>query len=472
MKAAETVVSLRAARGVPVLGVLPRLLADPAALAAELMRETDDVVPLRVGPATVYFVHHPDHLRHIMLDNYKNYSKGPLFARADLLLGEGLVLNHGDSWLRQRRMMQPPFAMQRLAQLVPTLAAVAADKLDTWRQAKGPLEMWTEMTSITMSALLKTMFGMNTDEALIRRFDCAFDVVGRHVAVRGPTFFLPEWFPLPGRKDALAATDELHSIIASIVAERRKSGHAGNDLLGLMLAARDEDGRGMTETQLRDEIKTAVFGGYDSTATGLAWTWYLLATHPESARRARDEVMRVMPEGLPTAEQIHQLDYLGRCFQEALRLYPPLSFHPRMAIEADVIGGTSIPAKATLLYSNYAPNRNPAFWRHPDSFDPDHFLPDEVAARHRFAYQPFGAGPRVCIGQNMAMIEAKTVLALGLRAFDLVRATNTPVMQARFGTTRAKGGIWLEVKQRPSVAGSSESRGATPAEANGCPHIP
>jgi cytochrome P450 len=199
----------------------------------------------------------------------------------------------------------------------------------------------------------------------------------------------------------------------------------------LLLAARDEDGTGMSDDQLLDEIRTAVFAGYDSTATGLAFTLYLLATHPESARRARQEAHQVVPDGLPTWEQLGSLDYIGRVFQEGLRLYPPLSFHPRMALENDVIGSRRIPAGATLLYSNYAPGRNPEFWQHPDSFDPDHFLPEQVARRHRFAYQPFAAGPRVCIGLNMAIMEAKIVLSLLLQKFDLVRAVNTPVMQAR-----------------------------------------
>ena len=437
----------RATRGVPILGVLPRLLRDPAGLAVDLMRATDEVVPLRVGPATLYFVHHPDHLRHILLDNYRNYPKGPLFARADMIVGKGLVVTEGDDWLRQRRLMQPPFAQQRLARIVPSIVEVARERIATWRASDGPLEMWREMSAFTMSALLRTMFGMNVDDALIERFNQAYEVLGRHVAVRGPTFFLPDRFPLPGRSKALAAVADLHRLIDGIVAQRRGSGHLGDDLLGLMLAARDESGAGMSEAQLRDEIKTAVFAGYDSTATGIAWTWYLLATHPESAQRAREEVLRVMPDGDPTFEQIGALDYLGRAFQEALRLYPPFSFHPRMAIAADVIGGRAIPAGATLIYSNYAPGRNPAYWQHPDAFYPDHFLPEHAAKRDRFAYQPFAAGPRICIGMTLATLEAKIMLALALRSYDRLHAVNTPQMQARFGTTRAKGGIWIALRK-------------------------
>jgi cytochrome P450 len=315
--------------------------------------------------------------------------------------------------------------------------------------------MWHEMSTFTMRALLTSMFGTNIDDAMIARIDRAFDVLGRHVEVRGPTFFLPEWFPLPGRAGALAAADELDRIIDGIVAERRRTGSVIDDLLNLMLAARDESGEPMSQVELRDEIKTAMFAGYDSTATGLAWTWYLLATHPESARRAREEVLHVVPEGAPTYEQLGRLEYLGRIFQEALRLYPPFSFHPRMALADDMIGSQRIPARATLFISNYAAGRNPAFWEHPDAFFPDHFLPDQVARRHRFAYQPFGAGPRVCIGAGLATMEAKTMLALSLRDYDIVRPASTPVMKARFGTTRAEGGIWIELQRRGAHAGST-----------------
>lgn len=437
----------RIPKGPPFLGVLPRLIQDPAALALDVMRATDEVVPMQLGPVTVYFAHHPDHLRHIMLDNYKNYAKGPLFERADLLVGKGLVVSHGDAWMRQRRLMSPPFTPQRLQRIVPVIAEVAAERLGRWKKSGGGIfEMWSEMSEITMTALLRTIFATSMSESTMKDFVRAFDTLVAHLNVRGPTFFLPDWFPLPGRTKALAAQRELHRIIEDIIRERKQSGETGDDLLGLLLASRDDDGEGMSAELLRDEIKTAVFAGYDSTATGLAFTLYLLAMHPESKRRARDEVMKVMPTGLPTYEKVAALDYVGRVFQEGLRLYPPLSFHPRQALEADTIGKQHIPAKATILYSNYAPGRNPAFWEHPDSFDPDHFLPENVKGRHRFAYQPFAVGPRACIGMAMAIMEAKIVLALLLRDYEIVRATNTPVMQARFGTTRAKGGIWLEVR--------------------------
>lgn len=446
--------------GLPLLGVLPRLIADPTGLAVELMRATDDVVPLRLGGMTVWFVHHPDHLRHILFDNYRNYEKGPMFARADMIVGKGLVVSEGEAWLRQRRLIQPPFAPNRLAGVVPYIVEAALERVRSWRDRTGPLEMGHEMSVFTLTSLLRTMFGMDADPDLIERFDRAFTILGKHVAIRGPTFFLPENFPLPGRAQALRAVADLHALIDGIVAQRRRSGEPGNDLLGLMLAARDDAGEGMSPALLRDEIKTAIFAGYDSTAAGIAWTWYMLAAHPESARRARAEILRVVPEGEPNPQQLGALEYVGHVFQDTLRLYPPFSFHPRMAIERDVIGGQPIPAGALLLYSNYAPGRNPAFWQYPDSFFPDHFLPEQVAKRHRFAYVPFAGGPRVCVGMSMAITEARIMFALALREFEIVRPVNTPIMQARFGTTRAKGGILIELRPRrllPAEPSSKES---------------
>jgi cytochrome P450 len=437
-----------APRGLPLLGMLPRLLRDPARLAVQLMHEGDRVVPLRLGPVQAFFVHHPDHLRHIMLDNQRNYTKGPLFARADLLVGQGLVVNEGEAWLRQRRLLQPPFAPQRMAAIIPRIVEAAQERVAAWRRASGPIEMGHEMSVFTMTSLLKSMFGIPVDDALLARVDRLFDVLGQHVALRGPTFFLPESFPLPGRSKALAAVAELHELIDEMIAARRGSDRGATDLLGLMLEARDETGAGMTEIQLRDEIKTMIFAGYDSTAAGLAWTWSMLATHPESARRARGEVLRVLPEGDPSMAQLGELQYVGRVFQDTLRLYPPFSFHPRTAIADDVIAGQRIPAGSTLIYSNYAPGRNPAYWDYPDAFYPDHFLPEQVARRHRFAYVPFGAGPRMCIGMSLATLEAKVLLALALRELEIARPLNVPIMQARFGTTRARGGIWLELRAR------------------------
>lgn len=431
-----------------MLGALPSLVTDPAALAVRAMELTDEVVMLKLGPATVPLLHHPDHLRHVLRTNHRNYTKGPMFARAGLLLGKGLVLAEGDDWKRQRRRMTVPFAPKRLESTIPTVTAVIAEHLAGWRTAGGgALELKQEMSAVTMHVLLRTFFTTSMSERLLQRFVAAFQTLSGHLNVRGPTFFLPEWFPLPGRTKALAARRELHEIIDGIIADRRRSGEDGTDLLGLLLASRDEDGRAMDDELLRDEVKTAVFGGFETTATGIAFTLHTLATHPHVAERVREEVLRVMPTGLPGPAQVAALDYVGRVFQDVLRLYPPFSFHPRMAIEDDVICGCPVRAGSTLLYSNYAAGRNPRYWAHPGELDPDHFLPEAVAARHRFAYVPFAAGPRICLGMALALMEGKIVTALALRDFEL-HALAPLVMKAKFGPSQAKDGVRVRVIPR------------------------
>lgn len=432
----------------PLLGYLPRLVADPAGLAAEAMHNTDQVVPLRLGPVTVPLLHHPDHLQHILLTNQKNYVKGPMFARVGMMLGDGLVLAEGEAWRRQRKLMTFPFAPKRLQSTIPTIAEVVDRHLLSWRSAGGgAYELKREASAITMRVLLQTFFTTSMDDTRLDRFVRSFQTLSAHLNVRGPTFFLPDRFPLPGRRGALAARVELHQIIDQLIAERRRSGVDGADLLGLFLSARDEEGAPMSDELLRDEIKTAIFGGFETTATGIAFTLHTLASQPDIAELARAEVLRVMPEGLPNAEQLSQLDYLGRVFKDVLRLYPPFSFHPRMALEDDVICGHPIRAGTTLFYSNYAAGRNPRYWAHPETLDPDHFLPEAVAQRHRFAYVPFAAGPRICLGMALAMIEAQVVLGLVLRDFEL-RALAPLVMKAKFGPTQARGGVQVELRPR------------------------
>lgn len=435
--------------GWPLLGHLPALVRDPAALAMRAMQLGDEVVDLQLGPVRVPLLHHPDHLQHLLLSHHRNYTKGPMFARVGLLLGDGLVLAEGEAWRRQRRRMTPPFAPKRLESTVPTVTEVVANHLDGWRRSGGgAFELKREIDAITMRVLLRTFFGTSMDDALLQRFVAAFRTLAGHMNVRGPTFFLPEWFPLPGRRAALRARAELHHIIDEIIGERRRAQTSGTDLLGLLLDARDEDEQTMSAELLRDEVKTAIFGGFETTATGIAFTLHTLCTHPEVAERAREEVLAVMPQGLPSAAQVAALDYVGRTFQDVLRLYPPFSFHPRMALADDEICGHRVRAGSTLFYSNYAAGRNPRFWANPDVLDPDHFLPDAVASRHRFAYVPFAAGPRICLGMALALMEGKIVTALILRDFEL-RALQPLVMQAKFGPTVAKGGVQVEVRPRP-----------------------
>jgi enediyne biosynthesis protein E7 len=435
-------------RGRPIVGVLPELLRDgPALCLAAVRAHPRSVVRLRVGPASIYIVAHPDHVNHVMVQNNRNYWKGRAFNRASFLFGRGLVMNEGDSWLHQRRLMSPAFSQAKVAGLVPIMGEVVEKKIRAWdaaARAGRPVEMVCEMMTITLEIIARTMFSRGIGDDDVARMAASFGTLLKHISLRFGTFWLPERIPLPGRAAADAAVAQLEELVHRVAAERRASGEYGEDLLGMLLAARDADtGGGMSERQLRDEVLTTLFGGYEATADALAWTWHLLATHPRVDARFREEVDAVVAGDVPTAEELGRLDYTRRVIMESMRLYPPFWWNLRAAIEDDHVGGQRIPAGATVLLVTSATHRHPEFWEQPDEFDPDRFLPENSAGRHRHAYVPFGAGQRACIGRHLAMLETPLVLSMLARRFRPVPVPGRPVVYRAEASLRARDGVWM-----------------------------
>jgi cytochrome P450 len=438
-------------RGRPLVGVLPELLRDGPELCVRAMRANPrSVARLRVGPASLYVVHHPDHVQHVMVENNRNYWKGPAFNRAAFLFGRGLVMNEGESWLHQRRLMSPAFSHARVAGLVPIMADVARRKGDAWEaaaRAGRPVEMVHEMMTITLEIIARTMFSTSVTDDDVRRMADAFGTILRHISLRFATFWLPERIPLPGAAKANAAVARLEEIVRRAVGQRRATGEHPDDLLSMLLDARDAaTGEPMSDRQLRDEVLTTLFGGYEATADSLAWTWHLLARHPEAEARLRDEIDAVMAGDTPTAEELGRMDYTRRLVMESMRLYPPFWWNLRAARQDDPVGGTRIPAGATVLLVTYATHRHPEFWDDPDRFDPDRFLPEAVAGRHRHAYVPFGTGQRACIGRHLAMLETPLVLATLARRFRPVAIPGREIVYRAETSLRARGGLWMTLE--------------------------
>lgn len=438
-------------RGRPLIGVLPELVRDGPALCLRAMHaHPRSVARLRVGPASLYVVHHPDHVQHVMVENNRNYWKGPAFNRASFIFGRGLVMNEGDSWLHQRRLISPAFSHARVAGLVPIMADVVRRKADAWdaaARAGRPVEMVHEMMTITLEIIARTMFSRSVTDQDVWRMADAFGPILRHIGLRFGTFWLPDSIPLPGRAKADAAVARLEEIVRRVVAERRASGERPDDLLSMLLDARDaESGEPMSDRQLRDEVLTTMFGGYEATADSLAWTWHLLARHPDADARLRDEVDAVMAGDAPTVEELGRMDFTRRLIMESMRLYPPFWWNLRAAHQDDDVGGTRIPAGATVLLVTYATHRHPEFWDDPDRFDPDRFLPEAVAKRHRHAYVPFGTGQRACVGRHLAMLETPLVLAMLTRRFRPVPVPGREVVYRAEASLRARNGVWMTLQ--------------------------
>lgn len=433
-------------RGYPLIGVLPQLVRDPAGYCTAAMLEFNDLVRLDLGITSIYLVTLPEHIHHVLVENHENYWKGQLFQRARFLFGKGLVLNEGESWRHQRMLMQPAFAHRRVAALVPLMADVVTQRLDSWEAASlagRPVSMGKEMMTLTLRIIAKTMFSLSIDDHEVTEMARAFNVALAHMTLRMFTFFLPEWVPLKGRQACRDAVATLEATTYRIVRARRQSGEQPDDLLAMLLSARDERGEGMSDVELRDEVMTTLFGGYEATADALTWAWYLLDQNPEADARMRAEVAAVTGGETPTFEQLTRLTYTAQVAEEAMRLFPPFWFYTRTAYGDDEIGGHRLPAGALTLLCPYATHRNPAFWQEPEAFRPERFSAENVADRPRHAYFPFGTGQRMCIGRHLAMLELQLILAMVAQRYRPRLSPGRDVVPRAGTSLRSQNGIWM-----------------------------
>ncbi|HXV41640.1 MAG TPA: cytochrome P450 [Anaerolineae bacterium] len=396
----------------------PDLWQNPLQTLVDAARQYGDVVCLDPTNHRIYLVTHPDHIKQVLQDNYRNYRRDADSFK--LLAGNGLIVSEGDFWLRQRRLMQPAFHRQQIAALTATMTEVTVAMLERWRAAAEqgePLDILAEMMNLTLTVIVKTMFGGNVDEEV----EAAANALGI-----GQEYLYQQGWDYTGEQGTAGeeqfrqAIDTLDRMVYRLINERRRSGQDGHDLLSMLLQARDEEtGEGMSEQQLRDEIVTIFGAGRDTTAIGLAWTWYLLDRHPEVERRLQAELARVLAGRAPTFADLPNLPYTRQLFEEALRLYPPGWMTARLSLGEDEIGGYHIPAHSEIFLSPYVTQRRPDLWPDPEAFDPDRFNPECAANRPRFAYFPFGGGPRVCIGNAFAMVEAQLVIAMIAQTYHL-----------------------------------------------------
>jgi cytochrome P450 len=389
----------------------PEVWSNPLEVFIEASHQYGDIVCLDPHQHRMYLLIHPDHVKYVLQENYRNYRRDADSFK--LLIGNGLLANDGASWLRQRRLMQPAFHRQQLAGLASMMTETTALLLAQWQAAAEsgqPLDILAEMMTLTMKIIVKTMFSSDIDDEI--------GTVAEAMIVGEEYVFQQGWdYTEEGAAQAKErfqqAADTLDRMVYGIIDKRRRSRSERQDLLSMLLQARDEETHeGMDDKQLRDEIITIFGAGHATTAITLAWTWYLLDRHPEIEARLQAELATVLGGRLPTFENLPQLSYTRQVIEESLRLYPPGWMTARLSIEADEIGGYHIPPNSEIFLSPYLTHRHPAFWENPEVVDPDRFLPERTVRRPRFAYFPFSGGPRVCIGQSFAMMEAQLIAAI------------------------------------------------------------
>lgn len=377
-----------------------------------------------------YFVSHPDYVKHVLQDNNHNYGKKNwLNDMIKPLAGEGLLTSEGEGWRRRRKLAQPAFHRERIAAFATGMTNATSAMLERWetvirqqqtQQSQPSIDIVHEMQRLTLGIVSTALFSTDISGDSDEMGDALNDIFAYFNHRSRTPLSLPARVPTRRNRRFTHAVERLDTITYEVIEEHRQSETKSDDLLSMLLEARDEEtGEGLSNRQLRDEVGTFLAAGHETTAMTLSWTWYMLSKHPAVAHKLQAEVAEVLGDRLPTAADISRLTYTRMVIQEVMRLYPAAWAMTRGIIEDDKIGGYSIKAGAIMILSPYVTHRHPDFWDNPEGFDPERFSPERIAERPRYAYFPFGGGPRQCIGNEFALMEAQLIVAMVAQRYRL-----------------------------------------------------
>ena len=431
-----------------------------------IARDFGDVAYIRLGPFDVYLVSHPDDIRDVLVTKNHAFMKGRGLQEARRVLGDGLLTSEGEHHRRQRRLIQPIFHHSRIDEYGAVMVEEAERAMSGWRDGQR-LDVHAEMTKLTLLIVGRTLFDADLagDAAGVRQ--ALGQVLQMFERVSSPFGPLLDRLPLPSTRRFERARADLDAVIARMIGERRaataRGAPPGRDVLSLLIAAQDqESGAEMTDEQVRDEAMTLFLAGHETTAQLMTWTWYLLSRNPAAAGTLHEELDRVIGDPPPAVSDIPNLPYTEMVLTEAMRLYPPAYVLGRLALEDVSIGGYRVPTGSTVLISPYVVHHDPRWYPDPFGFDPSRWQRDGASSRPRQAFLPFGAGPRVCIGEGFAWTEAKLLLAAIARRWEIRVDPSRPVALQPMVTLRPRGGMPAVVTRRRPVssprATSSSSR--------------
>ncbi len=431
----------------PVVGHLPTFLYDKLGFLSRSAARYGPIVKLHIGEPT-FLLNDPEDVRHVLVVNADGYVKTPrlISDKGRKLSGSGLLTSVGNSHLRQRRMMQPVFYRKTVESFATNIAQGARECLARWSDGLE-IEIRGEMTRLLQRNIVKSVLGSDADDEVAE--------LTRAIAVRRRymehVFFspLPEWMPTRIGRAYREAMRLIDAVVYRSIGARRAGSPGGDDMLSLLMRARYDDGSGMTDEQVRDEAVTLFITGFETTAEALAWSSYLLATHPAVEARMLEEVDRALGARSPSAGDLPNLPYVGQVFAESMRLYPPTWVFIRIARQDDVLpSGVAIPEGAKLYLSPYVLHRNPRYFPDPERFDPDRFTEKARKERPPLAYFPFGGGSRLCIGEHYAKMEGVLVLAAIAARCRLEPVPGQSIVLEPKMTLRPKNGIRMVVRER------------------------
>ena len=429
-----------------MLGQIRSIQTDPLTFLSRLSNRYGPVACFHVFTTPVFVLSHPEAVKHVLQDEHRRYSKDTIqYNSLASITGRGLLTNDGASWLRQRRLAQPAFSRPRMQSLDLIVVPATQRMLARWEahaRSGEILDIDAEMMRLTLEIVGKALFSIDLSEEAGQLTHAVMTTLDHIVyRVRNVVVF-PELIPVPRNLRFRRALKLLDSTVQALIELRRQTGQMGDDLLGMFLQACDEEtGQPMSDRQIRDEVMTMLIAGHETVASALTWAWLLLDRHPQERVRLQAEVQSVLSGRLPISADLSALVRTARVFSEALRLYPPAWVISRKAIEPDQILGYDIPQGALVIISPFVVHRQPEFWPDPEAFQPERFAQDPS---HRFAYIPFGGGPRLCIGNQFAQVEAQLILAQVLQRYHLELVGDPPAVDALV-TMRPHGGLSMRV---------------------------
>jgi cytochrome P450 len=384
---------------------------DPLTVMSGWFQQYGDIVHLQFGDsAHAFLLAHPEHIHEVLVEKADYFHKAGSYKDEKRgltrILGHGLVTSDGDYWRRQRKLMQPAFHSRRIEAYADTMVQKTLDMMQNW-QNKATLALSEEMTRLTLSIVAKTILDTDVaDEAeLIAQTVTVFQKLAFGVDI------FPLWFPTPTHLQQRLVEKRMNKIVHHLIEERRKDLADRGDLLSMLLLASDEDGQGMSDTQIRDEVVTLFLAGHETTATALTWIWYLLAKHPEIEQQLHEQLDNVLQGQPPKLADLKQLPLTEQIVKEAMRLYPPIWNMSRQAIADVEIAGYRIPKGSEVTIVSYVMHHDPRWWDEAECFMPQRFSPEKEKQIPKMTYLPFSTGPRVCLGNHFAMMEAQLILA-------------------------------------------------------------
>lgn len=439
-------------RGHFLFGDLSEFARDVLGFHLRMREQFGDIVRVRVGNRTIYLINSPELINEVLVTQQRNFIKHSFFWRhVTAIFGKGLVTNEGESWLRQRRLMAPAFHRERIASYAETMVSHTESMVARWGDDEIR-DVHHDMMAVTLKIVAEVLFNADVDEDITAVHE-SFDAVTREIAARfRRPIFVADWVPIPGNLRYRRGVDRLNQLVFRIIREHHQTGAQGGDLLSMLMQVRDEHGSRMSDEQLRDEAVTLLLAGHETTALALSWAFYLLSLHADVTAKLEEELHRELGSRRAGVYDLGKLRYTEAVVQEAMRVFPPAYGIGREAVNDCTIGGYHVPAGTTIFMSAWVVHRDPRFYEEPNAFRPERWLDGLADRLPRHAYMPFGGGPRICIGNNFAMMEAVLLLATITQRFRFERIDAAPVEPFPSITLRPNGGVQLRCIKRSAVS--------------------